>query len=256
MRDELIGIVNTVKLPPFWHDDPQSFFAMAELKFALHKVTSDTSKFQLVASNFDAKLVSLCRDLILDPPERDKYSTLKRRILSALSPSQESNIRRLLHGQPLGSEKPTVYLQQLRNMATDQVGEALLRTLFLEQMPEDIRRVLVIGAEATLDQLAAQADKMLEMSRPALHQMSSQRGMQYENQSAEPWQAVMNRLDKLEASVKQQRARSSSRGRNHSHYRSPSSAQYCFYHIRFGELARKCREPCNWKQTPKPTPGN
>lgn len=254
--ENVLGAVHTVKLPPFWHEDPQSYFAMAELKFSLFRITSDASKFQHVASNFDAKLVSLCRDLILNPPQRDKYNSLKQRVLSALAPSEEANIRRLLHGHPLGSEKPTVYLQQLRNLAAGQCNETLLRTLFLEQMPEDIRRILVIGSASTLDQLSAQADKMLEISRSTINQVSVHSTVPSNLLTTEPLQAIINRLDKLEANIAQSRGRSQSVGRQNFRNRSPSTSKLCFYHRRFRERARKCQDPCSWKESPKPNQEN
>lgn len=250
-EENAIGAFQSIKLPPFWHDDPQSYFAMAELKFALHRVSSDASKFQHVASNFDAKLVSLCRDLIINPPVNNKYNTLKERILNALSPSQETNFRRLLHGHPLGNEKPTIYLQQLRNLAAGQCNNTLLRTLFLEQMPEDIRHILAIGTATTLDELATQADKMLEFTRPTINEMTLPSEMPSKGKKEDPLQVIIDRLDRLEAKFNRSRSRSMSRERSTSRGRLPSSSGECYYHRRFGDRAKKCQKPCSWNVSNK-----
>lgn len=65
-NDPITSITWNVKRSPVWHDDPLSYFSFAKLKFSFKKITSDTGKFHHVACYFNAKLVSLSSDIILN----------------------------------------------------------------------------------------------------------------------------------------------------------------------------------------------
>lgn len=159
--------VKAIKLSqPFWRDNPFRYFTVVEMIFTLHRITSDEAKYRHVVIHLDADLLGIVGDIIDAPPEQGKYEALKRRIIDSLSDSQETRLRHFLWGQVMGDEKPSLFLQRLRNLAGGQCNDSVLRTLFTEQLPEHTRSILAISQLDDLATLAAQADKIKEVSQP------------------------------------------------------------------------------------------
>ena len=77
-----VTIVTNVKLPPFWASNPQLWFIQTEIQFAIHKVTTDVTKYCLTVAALPAEACETVFDFLMKPPEVDKYETLKTAIIS------------------------------------------------------------------------------------------------------------------------------------------------------------------------------
>jgi len=132
----------TVRLPPFWKDNPSLWFAQVEAAFAIHRITGDESKFCYVVLHADQSVLPFVADMITDPPAQDKYLKLKERICTVLGETSATKLRRLLGLHELGDEKPSIFLQRLRNLAVGQVTDEILKSMFMEQLPENVRTIL------------------------------------------------------------------------------------------------------------------
>lgn len=263
-----IGAVKAIKLPtPFWRNNPVRYFNVVEATFSLHGIKSDNTMFQHLMVNLEADILDLVGDIIDKPPETDKYETLKNRILNALGDSQETKLRKLLRGQQMGDEKPSVYLQKMRSQAGDIVSEELLKQLFLEQLPENVRSILAINkADTKVDDLATMADRIVETIRShiaAVHQdaissnptPSSSRGatpkLIYEELTEQRMlmAALSKRVDDLQVTcnkLKHRRSRSRTRNRSISEGKQRNDS-LCYFHEKFGKNAYRCRQPCSFK---------
>ncbi|XP_071580672.1 uncharacterized protein [Temnothorax nylanderi] len=255
-----LNAVKALKLPqPFWRDNPARYFTVAEMTFALHRVTSDDSKYRYVVIHLDADFLGLVGDIIDSPPTHGKYEALKQRIIDSLSESQETRLRRLLRGQAMGDEKPSVFLQRLRNLAGGQCNDSVLRSLFMEQMPEHMRGILAISQLDDLATIAAQADRIAEVTRPQINQASVGAVALPQDISALGKTGPTSDIEELRHAVEAltrkfeqtMRGRSRSRGRGGNRNRSTTPQQkdaqkYCYYHRKFGADAINCRPPCSW----------
>lgn len=244
------------------------------MTFALHRITSDVAKFRYIIIHLDNDLRNIVGDLIDTPPQTSKYETVKRRIIDALSESKETKLRRLLRGQAIGDEKPSVFLQRLRNLASGQCSDDILRSLFMEQMPENVRGILAISQLDDLNLLAVQADRIVEALRPKIasiepglsnitaipetktstpiRENQSRAANTDDNITARELKMAIETLErKFERAL---RSRSRSRGRRISRTRpltpSKRGEPLCYYHQKFGPNARKCRYPCAWEKQP------
>lgn len=176
-------------------------------------------------------------------------------------------MRRLLRGQPIGDEKPTQFLQRIRNLAGAQCNDVIIRYLFLEQLPENIRPILAINETPDLGNLAAQADRIFEVMRPQINAVRSSTTTSNIPQSVtgtsstaasthEQTRIELNELREVVQAftreVRQSRSsgqRSSRRSRDHSFSpvrRSAGNNNYCYFHKKIGNEARNCKTPCSW----------
>ncbi|XP_071652685.1 uncharacterized protein [Temnothorax longispinosus] len=253
--------IKALKLPqPFWRDSPARYFTVAEMTFALHRITSDDSKYRYVVIHLDTDLLGLVGDIIDSPPTYSKYEALKQRIIDSLSESQETKLRRLLRGQVMGDEKPSVFLQRLQNLAGGQCNDSVLRSLFMEQMPEHMRGILAISQLDDLATIAAQADRIARVTRPqinninqasigavALPQDISAPGKTGPSSDIEELRHAVEALTRKFERTMRRRSRSRGRGGNRSRLTTPhqkDAQKYCYYHRKFGADAINCRPPC------------
>jgi hypothetical protein len=72
----------TVRVPPFWSNEPALWFSQLESQLALANVTADTTKFHYVVSNLDFRNTQVVRDNLQTLPRTDKYEALKTALIS------------------------------------------------------------------------------------------------------------------------------------------------------------------------------
>ncbi|XP_018327740.1 uncharacterized protein LOC108738705 [Agrilus planipennis] len=74
-------------------------------------------------------------------------------------------MKKLLRGQPMGDTKPSVYIQKMRSLAGGRCDDAILRPLFLEQLPEQVQSILAVSKNTDLSEIA---DRIMGTIRPSI----------------------------------------------------------------------------------------
>ncbi len=74
-----------LKLPAFWESHAAVWFAQADSQFALRRISDDATRFHHVVSALIASTAARALSLIQNPPETDKYGTLKGLLLGAFA---------------------------------------------------------------------------------------------------------------------------------------------------------------------------
>ena len=97
----------SLKLPTFWASQPEVWFAQAEAQFKLRKIEADETKYYYVIAALDQETASRLMDLISQPPEYDKYLTLKDCLTDTFGLNKRERAARLLHFRQLGDSKPS-----------------------------------------------------------------------------------------------------------------------------------------------------
>lgn len=257
-----VNVVKFTKLP----DNAARYFTVIEAAFSLHGIRSDNIKYQHLLMHLDDNHLDLVGDIVDTPPSSDKYPALKNRLLTVLYDSQEIKLRKLLRGFPMQDQKPTIYLQLMRNQAGAIGSEQLLKTLFLEQLPENVRGILAVNkSDTSLDDLAEMADRIVETFRPHISVINHGQAVssptppisRFSNQTPSTETAELKatiavltkRLDVLDCRTYRHSTRA---GRSQSHGRSNSRATnsngMCYYHRKYGAEAQRCLQPCSWKK--------
>lgn len=238
-----------VKLPDFWKSDPAMWFAQAEAQFALAGVTRDETKFYHIVAKVDHTVLCHISDLVANPPENRKYDAIKARLLSRFELSAQAKMERLLNSCDLGDMKPTHLLAKMQDLAAGlNVDDSLMKLLFLQRLPANVKAVLTIH-DGTLPKLAEMADKMLDSVFPHVAAMSSEptsSAVLDRNELNEQIAYLTAEIRKLKTTGAY-RSRSSSRVRSGERNRS----EICWYHRRYGDRARQCRDPCGYQRASK-----
>jgi hypothetical protein len=230
----------SLKMPPFWQDDPILWFAQIESQFVLSGVSSDNTKFHAVACALENPIAKLVRDIIIKPPNEGKYNFLKDALITRLSPSKESRLKRLLQGDEIGDRTPSQFLRHLRELGGTSITDDLLRTLWLGRLPSRIQDILVANTNQDLEALAVIADRIIENTNASSY--VAVLDPQPVNNVDTQLEELSRQLAALSASSSRQRAR-----RQRSSERTTAEDEVCWYHRKFGKEATRCRKPCSFQ---------
>lgn len=193
-----------LKLPTFWTTQPSIWFAQAEAQFHIKNVTQDTTKYYYVVSALDQSTASRIIDILENPPNEGKYNNLKKRLIATYGLSRRDRASRLLHINGLGDRKPSELMDEMLSLLDGHELCLLAEQIFLEQLPEDIRMQVADSDFTDPRALALRADTLLLAK----------------SQSATH---IIHRVSKRSNAV---------------------HPDWCFFHNKFGQNARKCQQPC------------
>jgi hypothetical protein len=251
-----------VRLPPFWIEQPASWFAQAEAQFHLAGITNELTKFYHVVSQLDARLTAEVDDIIRSPPQQDPYNTLKTELIKRVCPSKDQRTRRLFTLEELGDRRPSQFLRHLRSLAPD-MPDSFLRILWTSRLPSNVQTILAGMPEVGLDVAASCADRIMETQpSPTVASASKEHDCMALFQTVRELSCQVADLSRQMASLTVQlnhpgpRGRQFYRPRSGSRHRSSSRGNsapgsdanngWCYYHQRFRDQAQRCTKPCSY----------
>ncbi|GFX80560.1 uncharacterized protein TNCV_3929681 [Trichonephila clavipes] len=165
-----------------------------ELPFVAFKET----KFHYLVSQFEPKYVENIRHIVNSKSDT-KYTDSKNRLLSLFKESENLRIKRLLTGIELGDMKPSKLLQKLKTVATSDISENLIKTLWLEKLSEPIKNILVVSDE-NLGKLAVMTDKISYMT-PRKESFATGRSSDSGEGTSSKDQLLLDRIQSLEEQI-------------------------------------------------------
>lgn len=257
------------KLPDFWQDEPEAWFERVEAMFDLANITCDETRYKYILAHASRELIPYIvgiRNTPL-PDGESSYTIFKKRVVQGFACSEEAKLGSLFKAQFLGDSKPSQLLLQLRNVSSGQCSDTVLRSLFLERLPEKVKIILAVSSSVTLDDLALLADKIMEnqSSSVDLNEIKS-------NDLYEIIKELQDKVSFLSVQIKKLtfadnttnrfRTRSTSRNRGNANIKSThdhrttgsvkspmteGDSSTCWYHKKFGPRAKWCKEPCSYQ---------
>lgn len=258
--------IRNVKVPPFWQANPELWFVQLEAQFYSHKVTSDSAKYYSVVSTLDSAVLQRISDLLVNPPATDKYKSLKEQLIARFTDSQETQLRKLLTELKLEDRKPSQLLREMKTLAGNKFTEDVIKTLWLQRLPVRVQEVLAVTDTLELSKLADIADKILgvpEMNSSAIYSVNAAAAPATISDVADCTSRALAQLQEqikqLTQTVQDLKFQSTHQARRNDSYRHRSKSRtrsterrsdrdYCYYHSRFGDKARKCSEPCSFNR--------
>lgn len=261
-------------LPSFWHGNPRLWFKQAELIMASANIKSDERQFNHIVKHLSESQSSLVSDVILNPPPENKFKTLKDALIKRSEESEMRRIQSVLHAVEMGNQSPSSFHRQLSRMAGDSsaLSSDLIKKLWVSRLPPTIGAILVGMEGDNIAKLYETADRIWGMNNPFTNpfcqpvshshisaintdcknslNVNNTKNDQFDlHELCKSINELKTRFERFENRANQQRFRS----RNRSHSRPSSRSRsvnhpMCWYHYKFGNMARKCGKPnCTFK---------
>lgn len=221
------------------------WFAQMRSWFELNRITSDSTKYNMVIAHLRHDALEQVEELVRQPPEQNKFESIKNALVQRFADSERTRIHKLLSGITLGDKKPSHLLQELRraNVGND---ETILKNVWMARMPAQAQAVISI-AHGGLSEVAALADVVVETLRINNNSMNVNEVRNVASSSSEQDRKI-DELTRIVAELRadRNRGRSQSRGRAHNREKTPAREfDLCWYHFKFGANAKKCGKDSN-----------
>ena len=215
----------SVKLPPFWKDEPKLWFAQVESMFSTKGITQDRTKYDYVVSALDNSTALEVKATITKPPQADLYNNLKTVLEEAFDKPQAARDAELLSITDMGDRTPSSHLRYLESLNSD--GATLLQALFLSHMSADIRAIVTAQGLTDIKEMAKAADRAVQAKDAG---------------NSHPTAAAVRH-----------RPQRNSRDRNTSRDKPGKNNYICYYHRKFGKQANRCHPECIFNDQPTTT---
>lgn len=257
--DTHIQQVTEVKMQAFYETEPELWFIVVESQFAARKITNEKTRYSHVVANLNCSTASQVKDLLKTPFAEGHYDKLKEQLVSIYAESESEKFRKLISNADIGDKKPSQFLHYMKSLASNSITADFIKKLWIQRLPPASRAVLSASKD-NLDDLAKMADSMWEVS-----DRFNVNAIKVEKDPLE------SKLDKLASTLEKlsQRINSidksehvSRRDSTPHRYRSRSKSTQsrdsthethgvCWFHRKFGDAAKQCREPCEYKPQSK-----
>jgi hypothetical protein len=159
-------------LLPFTPSKAARWFLMAQNHFATAKVNSDAVKYTAVLANFIGTELDLVEDL-LSHPAMD-YAKFKSEVLKRFTESDNIRIHRLLESEEMGDRTPSQFHRHLLKLATPDVSQKMILTLWKTRIPETTQQALLGLMDESVATMTRVADDLHEIRRaPRRHATDS-----------------------------------------------------------------------------------
>lgn len=255
-----------VRLPDFAEEYTDLWFWQVEAAFESISMTSDKKKYNTIIGQLPTRVMYKLADLRTSPPEAGQmYNTLKTRIISEFADSTQTKITKLLGELSLGDRKPSQLLSEMRSKAANTpITDELLKQLWLRNLPEQVRAIISADDKMALTTAATMADRIIEATKgnTCVSQVTTSPAAiaaattTTKSSDANPIAAMQKQIEELTKAIRNMsHSRSRSKQRSQTPKRSSGTTNEgkqgnydtCWWHWKYGAEARKCKEPCNFK---------
>ena len=247
--------VMSVTLPAYGVNNPRLWFAQVEAIFDCKRIRSEQSKYSYVLAHLPPEVVAEIADVIYERPANDPYTSLKEALISRTAVSDEQNLRTLLSGIDMGDRTPSQLLRHMTQlMGKRALNEPILKELWLQNLPPDMRTVLaVVHKDTALENLAQLADQVHasygSRATPSIQPVITDLDLKREFESLRrDFAALSLQLNSLTRQISRQRSRSRSKtpARPDKNSNSKAPVYICHYHRKFGSAAKNCKPHCTF----------
>jgi hypothetical protein len=236
-----VSVVNAVslKLADFNPGRAEYWFVATEAEFRIKNITEDLTKFSYVIASMKGDTIDHVIRLVRDPPVANAYKALKDKLLLAFGRTDLERGNALLDWPGMGDSKPLAMLDKM--LATLPAGSdenhVLFKTLFVRQLPPDVRDHLTDKMALPVLEIATAADRFFALTGSRQNQATNMLAtVGYTDYLSGANLAIDN------VSQRRSGGRKQTPNAFHPQQQQKQQANLCFYHARYGMDARKCKK--------------
>ena len=150
------------KLPAFWPDAAEVWFAQVEVQFAIRNVTVSKTKFYHAGAVLPQEVASQILDLIRAPPAGDPYGVLQEGLITLYTLNDYQRFEALVSLPLSGDQKPSHLMNMMLALLPDDYKpDFILRGMFLRRLPIHVRSHLLREKVSDPRALTLKADELL-----------------------------------------------------------------------------------------------
>ena len=161
------------RIPPFYDSAPTLWFQATENLFRLKNISSDHEQYLVAFSALQIPHLNKLRPDLDHLNALSSYQVLKQKLVDTFTRSNDDKLHELLYDVEPGDRLPTELLCHMRDLLGRNNSPEILRKLFLDKLPSDTRKLLILSPTDDLDELAKLADKISSYSRASSKNLRS-----------------------------------------------------------------------------------
>ncbi|VDP84780.1 unnamed protein product [Schistosoma mattheei] len=235
---------------PYWPDNIEALFCYAEADFSKHGVIDARAQFLAVVKALPREFNRCVTPSMFASDVSEPYETLKCSILKQEDLTDRQRLDQLVNNIDLQHGSAMNMLQRMREVIRLRTfDEGLFKQLFLSKLPQQVQAVLVSFQNNALDELAASADRILEITKSSNIEVFSikEKPQTTQNDVIELCNTLTRYLNfRNDRKRSHTPRRSTSRKRSVSRPRETDNHYWCWYHNQYRKSSRNCRKPCNF----------
>jgi hypothetical protein len=236
------GAAAAVSLPKFWASSPVAWFRTADAFFALRGINNEIEKFYMVLCALSETNVDQARNIVEAEPTEDSFRLIREALVATHTMSEYQMVDHIVNMEPLNGRKPSELLAAMSKYRPADDSH-FFAYHFLQRLPREVRVLLSREPVENMQAIAEKADGFMALHKPQQHDVAAVAAADDAEEDAAV--AAVKKGNSFKkgggkkkfSKQKRQRSRSNSTER-----RSP----LCWLHIRFGDKARRCEQPCAW----------
>ncbi|XP_076047201.1 uncharacterized protein LOC143028713 [Oratosquilla oratoria] len=250
------------RAPAFCSQDPSMWFSILECNFKASSITASLTKFSHTTAVLPPDVLSQVSDVIAQALKSNTpYEDLKKAVLACLQNTRAVRLQELLSKEELGNERPSDLFRRMKTLLADKYdsfGKEVFKQLFYQRLPPATQRSLfTVKDTLAIDVLAILADKFMGIIPLTQSSTVSTVTAQDTKQLADLVSQLSLQVQQMQKQLdnrSRSRLYSRHRFRRRSHSRTRTSqSPVCFYHQKFGTLAKKCKAPCTYTNPLNPS---
>ena len=265
-----LTVVSTkdIHLPVFCPTDATTWFRRAEVQFRLRNISNESRKADFVLAALPDDIFSSLADWLDSLGDAAVlYTPLKDYLLKEFVPAPEERAERLMQmtKQPIGDQRASTAFREMKSLTRlppNSTGTLqhldLLRILWLLRLPDAVRAGITNFNETPEADLLKQADALQNSTKAASRRPIFAAADHCD--APQPSSRSSEEEDPLAAAAAYQKSRTTyksfSQRKNFTNQSQPlrgfapkkaaDNPDYCYFHLKFGHAARKCKQPCAW----------
>jgi hypothetical protein len=232
---------HNLRLPRFWANSPAAWFRTAEAQFALRRVSDPLEKYYLVLDTLSEANINLVRHIVEDEPDATSFNRIREGLVAAHILTDYQRIDRLVALEPLNGRKPSELLADMNKLKPADEKQ-FFAYFFLNRLLREVRILLSQEPVSDMRALAAKADALMALHVPHQHEVAAVSTQESDEATVAAAARSSSSGSKKAAAQKKKKYRRQRSQSAADERRSP----LCWLHIRFGDKARRCEQPCAW----------